>query len=246
MRSIPSPSSMHELGRADGVDADHVRAVGRQRGEVAPGEGLHALHERLLAAGGDQQDTRTPRDRLSRRRRATPSERGHAREVVVGARGRPARAPISAIAAAVPSASTVPATRRRRAPESAPSGHEQRAADRPATSAAGRVGRAEQPRPAFADEHGRARVKKSAAVCAASWWATTTTVRSASRSPASATTFARRAHGQQAPAEPLAPAGDVVGDRRRRRTRRRPARARGAPRQPGSGGQRASRPDGHQ
>ena len=81
--------------------------------------------------------------------------------------------------------------------------------------------------------------EKSTDVCAASWWATTTTVRSASRSPASRDDVPRRARGQQAAAEPLAPAGDVVGDGRGGEGAG-GQRGRAAPGQPGAAGQRAA------
>ena len=115
MRSIPSPSSITSSGEPTvSTQITCVRSVG-ERGEVAPREGLHPLHEGLLAAGRDQQHAHA-RDGLLGQAPREPGERGHAREVVVGA-GTTPRAPISAKAAAVAKARTRAGDAHARAPQ---------------------------------------------------------------------------------------------------------------------------------
>ena len=238
---MPSPSSSIELGRADGVDADErASRSGGSEAKWRAREGLHALHERLLGARRDEQHAQARRPAARAGSRASPSSAATPVRLSL-APGTVEREPISAIVAAVPSDTRPPAPRAGARDAGQPAERdEQRAADHRATSAAGSCPCARAARgSASAEPAARRGVRRAAPVCAASWWATTTRCASASRSPASATTFQVGRGGQQrgagttarppvmssaiaaaasAPATASAPA--PAGERRERRPRR--------------------------
>ena len=230
MRSIPSASTTQSCG-----EPTHSRqtnsVVARSSGEVAPPERLHALHEPLLGAGGEEDHAHALR-RAARGARA-PGPR--ARPPRSGCRSRPAPpgcAPMSAIAAvAPPRRRSRPARSQRRPsrPQSATSSGPRKTPKRIGTLWFARscsFGTSRMPIRGSAGWNTRP-------VWAASWWAMKTTVRAASGSPGLGHDVPGRAVRQRR-------AGTRAARRsRRRRPRPRPPRPR-PPRaaRPSSGGER--------
>ena len=174
-----------------------MRAVGRQRGEVAPGERLHALHERLLGAGRDEQHAQ-PADRLLAQQPRDAEQRRDAAEVVVGARDDRARADLRERRRGAER----DAPRRRgaasREPVSPPSATSSRPAEDGEHHRRRRVRALEQPGEALAEELAGPAGRTAGSSARRRGGRRSTTVRSASRSPASATTFQVGRLGQRA------------------------------------------------
>ena len=216
-----------EPRRADRVDADDgVRSRWAASAKWRAREGLHALHEGLLRAGGDEHHAQPLERRARASARASAEQRGDAGEVVVGAGDDVAREPMSAIVAAC--AGDEHRARRgaaARSPSSAPratsAGPPNAAAHRPAAS----VSRAlEQPGEALAEERAASLgCEEQAASARRRGGRRTRPCARRPRSPASATTFQVGRLRQDGAAEPQAAAG-----RRRRRPPRPPQRRRRA------------------
>ena len=106
-----------------------VRSVG-QVGEVAAREGLHALHERLLRPGREQDHPQPLRGRLVAQRARQREQHGDAGEVVVGARAPRSRRPMSPSRPCSPAQRKVPTRRSARSPSSEPTATSSGPADR--------------------------------------------------------------------------------------------------------------------